>query len=103
MTTTMFPGHCQSDHHCDRTPCFQARLEARGALSPVRKNADLCAEHLGDVVLELTAWAHSSGLTDGQVTVLILDPAPGEQLVSPVACHGEPSEGLPFGTIPLNR
>lgn len=90
---------CQADRRCDRAPCFQVRLEAAGR-RPVRRQAELCAEHLG-AAAALAAWAREQGL-EGQVTVLAIDqPAPGQanHLARPddrVHC------GFAFGIIPLN-
>jgi hypothetical protein len=94
---------CQADPRCDRAPCFQVRVEAAGrrpVRGLVRRQAELCAEHLGTAAA-LAAWAREQGL-EGQVTVLAIDqPAPGQadNLARPddrVHC------GFAFGAIPLN-
>ncbi|HEY2285672.1 MAG TPA: hypothetical protein VGH88_08010 [Streptosporangiaceae bacterium] len=87
---------CQADLRCDRAPCFQVRLEAVGRRH-VRRQAELCAEHLGTAAA-LAAWAREEGL-EGEVTVLAIEqPAPGQpenraRLAGRVHC------GLAFGTI----
>src|SRR5579875_4011685 len=102
MTTAMTFAHCQAAQPCEQPACFQARLEARIDRQPVSRTAELCAEHLSDVVHDLTAWADGSGLTDGFVAVLILD-APMGTLPSLAMEYG-PAEGcMRIGTIPLNR
>ncbi len=90
--------HCQADLRCDRAPCFQARLEAAAGRRPVRRHAELCAEHLGHTVQALATWARQHGL-EGKVTVLAIDPpAPGRadsmtRPGNPIRC------GFAFGTI----
>jgi hypothetical protein len=101
MTTTTITSHCQAAGPCPQPPCFHAHLEAQSTPAPVRRTADLCAVHLGDVVHDLTAWAHRAGLTSGQVTVSIITAASGQL---PVPAAGQPaSGGLAFATIPLTR
>jgi hypothetical protein len=93
--------HCQADLRCDRAPCFQARLEAAVGHRPVRRHAELCAEHLGHTVQALATWAREQGL-EGKVTVLAIDPpAPvrADSLTRPddlIHC------GFAFGTILLS-
>jgi hypothetical protein len=100
MITNVLPAHCDADHRCHRAPCFEAQLEAQNGALPVRKSAELCANHLGDMVQSLTAWARSRGLTRGQVTVLAIDPTwPSRATGQAIAC--EPSRAFRFGTIPL--
>jgi hypothetical protein len=90
---------CQADRQCDRTVCFQARLEAAGR-HPVRKQAELCAEHLGTAVA-IAAWAREQGL-EGKVTVLAIEQAaPGQ--AAGLARSGERAHlGFVFGTILVN-
>ena len=86
---------CQAGRSCDRVPCFQARLEAAAGGRPVRRRAELCAEHLGGTVHALTTWANDRGLR-GEVTVLAID--------RPARDHAVPSGGrieLVFSTIRL--
>ena len=95
--------HCQADGPCDRAPCFQARLEAAATgRRPVRRHAELCAEHLGDTVQALATWARSQGL-EGKVTVLAIDqPAPGQADSSARQDNNRVHSGFAFGTIQLN-
>ena len=90
---------CQADPRCDRAPCFQVRLEAAGR-RPVRRQAELCAEHLGTAAA-LAAWARERGL-QGQVTVLAID----QRAAGPAGRTARPDGGLPsgfaFGVIPLS-
>jgi len=94
-------ARCQAGQPCDRAPCFQARLEAAAGRRPVRRHAELCAEHLGDTVQALAAWARDRGL-EGKVTVLAVDqPARGQ--ADRLARPGDPVLcGFEFGTILLN-
>jgi hypothetical protein len=93
---------CQVGHRCDRAPCFQVRMDAALGRRRVQRNAELCAEHLGDTVQALTAWARAQGL-EGKVTVLAIDqPVPGVADSPPfpgdrVRC------GFAFATIRLNQ
>jgi hypothetical protein len=92
---------CQAGHPCERAPCFQARLEAVADRRAVRRHAEVCAEHLGDAVQALAAWAHDRGL-EGKVTVLAIDqPAPGTP-TEPVSPGDRAARGFAFGTIVLN-
>jgi hypothetical protein len=88
---------CQADPRCDRAPCFQVRLEADGG-RPVRRQAELCAEHLG-AAAALAAWARERGLR-GQVTVLAIEPARSRSGAAPP--DGRVHCGFAFGTIPLH-
>lgn len=92
--------HCQADQPCDRAPCFQARLQATAGSRRVHRQAELCAEHLGDTVQALAAWAREQGL-EGKVTVLAIDqPAPGQ--AGGLALTGDRVlSGFAFGTILL--
>jgi hypothetical protein len=90
---------CQADPRCDRAPCFQARLEAAGG-RPVRRQAELCAEHLGTAAA-LAAWARERGLR-GQVTVLAIDQRAPGQAGGPADPDDRVRGGFAFGTIPLN-
>jgi hypothetical protein len=90
---------CQADPRCDRAPCFQARLEADGR-RPVRRQAELCAEHLGTAAT-LAVWARAQGLR-GQVTVLAIDQPPAGQAGDPARPGDREQRGFAFGTIPVN-
>jgi hypothetical protein len=98
-------SECHAGHPCAHVPCFQVLLEAPGRPQPARRNATACASHLGEVVCDLTTWAHEHGLTSGQVTVLAVDRPPvtghAEDLAGR-ADGGEPAQrGFAFFTIAL--
>ncbi len=98
------PGTCQAADVCSHPPCFQARLEAAGRSQThrVRKEADACAGHLGNMVQALTAWARAHGLTDGELTVLAVDPPPAGIPPALRAIQEEPdSHALAFSTMRL--
>jgi hypothetical protein len=103
MTSPSLPlTACQSNQggrRCGRVPRFQAQLEAEAQPWQVRRSADACADHLGDVVQALTDWARDHDLTTGQVTVLAVDPVAGARQA---ACPSTLSlTGFAFSTIPL--
>jgi hypothetical protein len=91
LKTDAFRKHCEADRRCGRAACFEAQLEARDGGHRVRKNAELCANHLGDMVQSLTAWAREEGITCGQVTVLVIDPC----------CPRTITRTFEFAAIPL--
>lgn len=90
---------CQADPRCDRAPCFQVRLEAAGR-RPVRRQAELCAEHLGTAAA-LAAWARERGL-HGQVTVLAIDQRAAGPADRTARRDDWVPSGFAFGVIPLN-
>jgi len=93
---------CQAGRACERPPRFQARLEAVNGTQPVRKNAEACAAHLTDMVQALTTWARDHHLTEGQLTVLVIDPPLRGSSLLTVAGHGQPETlALAFTTIRL--
>jgi hypothetical protein len=102
------PHGCHADSSCARPPRFQARLEARpegtSGARPVRKNAEACADHLGEMVQALTRWARNRHLTDGHLTVLAIDPPSGRAAPPAGAGDEEPEPlSLAFSTIQLNE
>ena len=101
-TRGMLPHACQADKACERPPRFQARLESVNGTGPVRKNAEACAAHLTEMVQALTAWASDHDLTDGQLTVLAIDPPLGGSCFLVPADHDRPQMlSLAFSTIRL--
>jgi hypothetical protein len=97
---------CQADSACVRPPCFQARLEAVNGTQPVRQNAEACAGHLADMVQALTTWARRQHLTDGQLTVLAIDPPSSGSCLLVPADHDRPETvalALAFSTIRLTE
>jgi hypothetical protein len=101
-TSTTISDHCQAGRTCHQPLRFRAHLEAGGARQPVHRTAEFCAEHLGDAVHDLTAWAHQRGLTHGYVTVLILSEI-GVICTRSAADYDPQPDGLPFGVIPLDQ
>jgi hypothetical protein len=93
---------CQADRDCTSIPRFQARLEAANGARPVRLNVRACAHHFGDAAQALTDWARARHITDGCVTVLVIDPPPcGSLRELPVDRRQAQAPGLAFTTIPL--
>lgn len=88
---------CQADPRCHHTPRFQLRLDA-----PHMRNKACCASHLGTMAQAMTTWARDHGLTEGDLTILTMDPPPGGQCrwLQPPS-GGAPASGLVFSTIPL--
>jgi hypothetical protein len=68
---------------------------------PVRRYAELCADHLGDTVHALAAWAREQGF-QGKVTVLAIDQPAPSQADSPALPGDRTLRGFAFGTILLN-
>ena len=93
VAVPVFPRACQSGTHCQAAPRFQAILETRTGTSPVCIASQACAAHIGAIVQGLTTWAHHHDITEGQITVLTIDP---------VLPYVEP-QGLVFCIIPLAR
>jgi hypothetical protein len=102
MTTTMTRDGCQAGPLCDRTICFQARLDGRDGSLSVTRSVKLCGVHLGDAVQGLADWAREHGITHGRVTVLIIDPPPYGPPGIPLPRAPVPG-GFAFGNIPLGR
>jgi hypothetical protein len=97
---------CQADSACVRPPRFQARLEAVNGTQPVRQNAEACAGHLTDMVQALTTWARGQHLTDGELTVLTIDPPSSGSCLLVPADHDRPETvalALAFSTIRLTE
>jgi len=65
-------GGCLADLACKRATRFQVRFDA-DAPKPIRRETDVCVDHLHDVVRYLNRWAAEGELTNGQLTILVLD------------------------------
>jgi hypothetical protein len=65
-------GGCLADLACKRATSFRVRFDA-DAPKPVRRQTDVCADHLDGAVRYLRRWAAEADLADGQLTVLVLD------------------------------
>ena len=100
----MQPHVCQADSTCGHPPRFQARLEAADGAQPVRRNAEACAGHLTDMVQALTTWARDHHLTEGQLTVLVIDPPLCGSGLLTVVSHDQPEMlAFAFTTIRLTE
>ena len=93
VAVPVLPRACQSGTPCEAAPWFQALLETRTSTSPVCIASQACAAHIGAIVQDLTTWAHHHDITEGQITVITIDP---------VLRYIEP-QGLVFCVIPLAR
>jgi hypothetical protein len=91
VAVSVLPRACQSGTACPAAPRFQALLETRTGTSQICLAAQACAAHIGATVQGLTVWAHDHNITEGQLTVLTIDPA----LLS------TNNQGLVFWIIPL--
>jgi len=103
---------CDADTTCQHVPCFQVQLEASRPRHAHRQ-ANACAYHVPEVIEALRTWAGEKDLGDGQLTILVIEPAAGGRLPSqpglPELGHpGEPGgpgqpqlRGFAFSTIPL--
>lgn len=95
---------CQADSTCHRPPRFQAFLEATRQPQParVRRRTEACACHLGAMVAAMTAWAREQHLTEGDLTILTIDPPPYASHPGQQPCsRGGRRSGLVFSIIQL--
>ena len=95
---------CQADRTCDRLPRFQAHLDAtQDAQHPrIHRRAEACANHLGTMVVDMATWADKQDLTDGQLTILAIEPPPREgYLRQQHHCDCAQTSGLVFSIIHL--
>lgn len=67
---------CQADRTCVRLPCFQACLEApqRAERPRIHKRTEACANHLGAMVIAMTAWAREQDVASADLAILIIEP-----------------------------
>lgn len=93
-------SRCQAEH-CDRTPCFRVEVHDPPGTIVDGKTADICADHLGATVCDLTVWANSEAeLTGGNIQVCVIDARPSftgsisQGALLPASWH--------FASIPLN-
>jgi hypothetical protein len=103
---------CDADTTCQHIPCFQVQLEASRPRH-ARRQANACAYHVPDVIETLRTWAGEHDLGEGQLTILVIEPAAGRPLPSQPGLPGpgQPGEpggpgqpelrGFAFSTIPL--
>ena len=92
-------GRCDADAKCLHVPCFQVQLDAAGPRRAHRE-ANACAYHVPDVIETLRAWAGERGVSDGQLTILAIEPAAGGRQASRE--DQADLRGFAFSTIPLN-
>ena len=69
---------CQADTTCYRPPRFQVHMDRvpYAQQPPFRRRTDACANHLGGMVQAMTRWAREQELTEGDLTVMVIDPPP---------------------------
>lgn len=84
-------GRCDADTACQHVPCFQVQLEASRPRHAHRR-ANACAYHVPDVIEALRTWAGEHDLGDGQLTILVIEPAAGGRLPSQPGLPGEPGQ-----------
>ena len=67
---------CQADRTCRRLPRFQAHLDAAqdAQRPPIHRRTEACANHLGTMVVIMTAWAREHELTNAHLTILAIEP-----------------------------
>jgi hypothetical protein len=94
-------GSCQVNGECEYPACFQARIEATADHRRIRRCASACPHHLGHLVQALTAWARDSKLTDGQLTVLAVDPATERRRYEFGGAAEAVGPSFAFSTIPI--
>lgn len=95
---------CQMDTSCYQSPRFQVCLAATGRTlcQPVRRHTEACADHLGAMMQDMTRWAREHDLTDGDLTVLIVNPPAGGHHPGLRPPHGgRQTDGFIFSVIPL--
>jgi hypothetical protein len=96
---------CQVDTTCRRPPRFQAHLDATERVQhrPIHRYTEACANHLGAMVHAMTTWAREQELTEGDLTIVTLDPPlGGRQLGRQPHRSGTQRSGLIFSVIPLS-
>lgn len=99
-----YSERCQVDTACYQAPRFQVHLDATGHAPrrPVRRHSEACTDHLGVMLQLMTRWANEHELTDGDLTVLIVNPPPGRrQLGHQPSQESTQTSGLIFTVIPL--
>jgi len=101
----MSSNACQADRACAFPPRFQAHLDApQNAQHPrIRGRTNACARHLATMVVAITAWAHEQHLTNGDLTILAIEPPSraGHPRHEPRSTRTQTS-GFAFTTIHLD-
>jgi hypothetical protein len=88
---------------CDEPPYFRARLEAATGSQQMQilASTDVCAEHLGDAVHDLTVWAQEARM-HGQVVVLAIGaPEPCQRAGDQGNSGGPFVSSFAFSVIPI--
>ncbi|MBV9854338.1 MAG: hypothetical protein JOY82_07395 [Streptosporangiaceae bacterium] len=95
---------CGAEEGCHHAVCFQVQLKASGP-EPVLRRTDVCADHLGGMVQELSTWARERGLTGGRLTIFAVDPEESERVKGSgrAQATGRQPAAFPFAEIPLGR
>ena len=84
-------GRCDAVPACLHVPCFQVQLDASRPRQAHRQ-ANACAHHVPDVIEALRTWAGEYDLTDGQLTILAIEPAAGGRQPEPRRQPGGPGQ-----------
>lgn len=82
---------------CTRAAFFQACVEWQGGNGLIRRRVNTCASHVIEAIQLLRAWGHVSGLVDGWLTVLAIDPYALPRL----AALGIADPGFAFYSAPI--
>jgi hypothetical protein len=99
LIPNLAPTEAAACSACRREACFQARVDPAAGHQHAARRANACASHLVEVIQMLRAWASSSRLADGWLTVLAIDP----YAVSRLAAEGVTDHGFAFYSAPINR
>jgi hypothetical protein len=98
MNQLLFPlpgVRCPAARCCDKDLCFQAWLEAAADTRQARLATGMCAQHWGEAIHALTAWALAQGMS-GQLTILAADGSSPGQAAIP---RDQMPAGFAFTTI----
>jgi hypothetical protein len=99
LIPNLAPREAAACSACNREACFQARVDPAAGHDHAARRANACASHLVEVVQILRAWARSSRLSGGWLTVLAIDP----YALSRLAAVGVTDHGFAFYSAPINR
>jgi hypothetical protein len=93
---------CQADKTCFRLPRFQAHLDAQHPC--IHRRTEACANHLGVMVVAMSAWAREIYLTDADLTILTIEP-PARESHPRLRQHRDcvQTSGLVFSIIHLGE
>jgi hypothetical protein len=88
LIPNLVPREAAACGECGREACFQARVDPAAGREHAARHANACASHLVEVIQMLRAWARSSRLAGGWLTVLAIDPYAISRLAEGVTDHG---------------